>query len=176
VEHEKVVEDLQRQLNHVKRTAEGDIDRIRKRTESEILDLKSSIRELQIQLEKVATSSYFTPSTFPLTYSKANKNHLQDLQTAHDEFSSQLQAQALRLQRADERAKDSETQEKLAHERISKVRQSRIYNCYLADTMNYKVELLLNEKETQRAAAQNELDDMLMVFADLEEKAASYKV
>lgn len=30
-------------------------------------------------------------------------------------------------------------------------------------------------KETEREAAQNELDDLLMVFGDLEEKVAKYK-
>jgi hypothetical protein len=32
------------------------------------------------------------------------------------------------------------------------------------------------EKEEQRAAVQNELDDLLMVLGDLEEKATTYKV
>jgi hypothetical protein len=34
----------------------------------------------------------------------------------------------------------------------------------------------LAEKESERLAAQNELDDLLMVFGDLEEKVAQYKV
>jgi Uso1 / p115 like vesicle tethering protein, C terminal region len=37
-------------------------------------------------------------------------------------------------------------------------------------------ESLLSEKEEQRAAVQNELDDLLMVLGDLEEKAKKYKV
>ncbi len=32
------------------------------------------------------------------------------------------------------------------------------------------------EKEAQRAAAQSELDDLLLVFEDLEDKVARYKV
>jgi intracellular protein transport protein USO1 len=37
-------------------------------------------------------------------------------------------------------------------------------------------EALLKEKEDQRTAVQNELDDLLMVLGDLEEKAMKYKV
>lgn len=40
----------------------------------------------------------------------------------------------------------------------------------------YQAEASLSEKEEQRAAAQTELDDMLMVFGDVEEKAEKYKV
>lgn len=35
---------------------------------------------------------------------------------------------------------------------------------------------MLSEKEEQRAAAQAELDDMLMVFGDVEDKVARYRV
>lgn len=39
-----------------------------------------------------------------------------------------------------------------------------------------QAEKLLGEKEEQRIAVQYELDDLLMVFGDLEEKAEKYKV
>jgi hypothetical protein len=35
---------------------------------------------------------------------------------------------------------------------------------------------LISNKEVQREAVQNELDDLLMVFGDVEEKVAKYKV
>lgn len=34
----------------------------------------------------------------------------------------------------------------------------------------------LDEKEEQKAATQTELDDLLMVFGDIEEKVEKYKV
>ena len=45
-----------------------------------------------------------------------------------------------------------------------------------ASLTDNQAETSLSEKEEQRAAAQAELDDMLMVFGDVEEKATKYKV
>ena len=39
-----------------------------------------------------------------------------------------------------------------------------------------QVDALLSEKDAERQATQTELDDLLMVFSDLEEKVARYKV
>lgn len=39
-----------------------------------------------------------------------------------------------------------------------------------------EMEQQLSQKEEERATVQSELDDLLMVFADLEEKAAKQKV
>lgn len=38
-----------------------------------------------------------------------------------------------------------------------------------------KAEKSLAEKETERQAAQSELDDLLMIFGDLEDKCEKYK-
>lgn len=53
---------------------------------------------------------------------KANKNHLQDLQTAHYEYSSELSGLRSSLERAESRAKDAEGSGKAALQRAFKVR------------------------------------------------------
>lgn len=58
-DHDSAIEDVQRQLQHVKRTTEGDADRIRRRTEAEISDFRSRIAELEAELEKVISIFYF---------------------------------------------------------------------------------------------------------------------
>lgn len=52
---------------------------------------------------------------------KANKNHLQDLKTAHDDYSTELSALTARLQRAEDRVKDSETALEIAQQKAIKV-------------------------------------------------------
>ena len=52
---------------------------------------------------------------------KANKNHLQDLKTAHQEYSTELTALTARLERAEDRAKDSEIGLKAAQQKAIKV-------------------------------------------------------
>ncbi|KAF4630488.1 hypothetical protein G7Y89_g7650 [Cudoniella acicularis] len=135
----RMAQDHQRQLEHVQKTAEANAERTRKRTEAEISDLRNSVSKLEADLEK------------------ANKNHLQDLQTAHDEYTTNKNEQAARLQRAEEKAKEAEERIKAATERAA------------------KAESALSEKENEREAVQSELDDMLMVFGDLEDKVTKYK-
>lgn len=65
--------------------------------------------------------------------------------------------QAARLQRAEEKAKDFETRSDAAIKRATKAEQ------------------LLADKESERKAAQSELDDLLMVFGDVESRSLKYK-
>ncbi|KAB8294160.1 hypothetical protein EYC80_009601 [Monilinia laxa] len=138
-EHDRAIQDYQRQLEHVQKTAEANAERVRRRTDAEIADLKSKIEKLEADLDK------------------ANKNHVQDLQTAHDEYTTSKAEQDARLKRAEENAKEAEERAGTAHGKIT------------------KAETALQEKETARQAAQSELDDLLMVFGDLEEKVTRYK-
>jgi len=135
----QLVADHQRQLEHAQRTFEANADRTRRRVEAEISDLRSNIDKLEADL------------------AKADKNHIQDLQTAHEEYTNTSKEQSARLQRADEKVKELEARVNAATLRATNAEQS------------------FAKKETERQAAQSELDDLLMVFGDLEEKATKYK-
>ena len=82
---------------------------------------------------------------------KSSKEHAQDLHIAHEEYSMKISGLESRLQRAEEKANDAEA------------RANRLQS--EADS-----------KEEARKSAQTELDDMLMVLADLEEKRSRDKV
>ena len=82
---------------------------------------------------------------------KSSKEHAQDLHIAHEDFSMKISDLESRLQRAEEKANDAEA------------RANRLQS--EADS-----------KEEARKSAQTELDDMLMVLADLEEKRSRDKV
>ncbi|TVY85418.1 Intracellular protein transport protein USO1 [Lachnellula suecica] len=138
-EKTRIVQDHQRQLEHVQKTSEANAERTRKRTEAEISDLQKNVSKLEADLEK------------------ANKNHLQDLQTAHDEYTATKTEQSARLQRAEEKANEAEDRSQIATEKAT------------------KAESALAEKEKERADVQTELDDLLMVFGDLEDKVNKYK-
>jgi hypothetical protein len=107
-------------LEHVKRSAENDIARIRNRSEAEVADLKANIASLEANLEKVRR--YLLLRTASSDPTKANRNHLLDLQTAHNEYSTELSALKARLERADDRAKDAELSGKAALQRALTVR------------------------------------------------------
>ena len=82
---------------------------------------------------------------------KSSKEHAQDLHIAHEDYSTKISGLGSRLQRAEEKASDAES------------RATRLQS-------------EIDHKEEARRSAQTELDDMLMVLADLEEKRSRDKV
>ncbi|CZS96022.1 related to transport protein USO1 [Rhynchosporium graminicola] len=149
-------QDHQRQLEHVQKASETNADRIRKRTEAEIADLQAKISKLEADLTKANISIDHT-TRFISDILQANKDHIQDLQTAHLEYQSNSTEQVARLQRAEEKAKDLEARADSATESAKKVAAS------------------LAEKEQEKQAVQSELDDLLMVFGDMEDKVKQYR-
>ena len=131
--HDVSTRNLRNQFENYRAENESTADRVRSRNDAEISDLKSTITRLRNELEK------------------ASKEHVQDLQTAHEDYSTKSSALESRMQRAEDRSGDAEA------------RASRLQ----AD---------LNAKEEARKAAQGELDDMLMIMTDLEEKRIRDKV
>lgn len=115
---------------------------------------KATLKNQSHSLQKYLSACYMLNSSNRL---QANKNHVQDLQTAHDEYTTNLNEQAARLKLAEEKSKEFEARSDVLNARVK------------------KVELSLAEKETARQTTQSELDDLLMVFGDLEERCEKYK-
>lgn len=155
LEQSRAAQDYERQLEHVQKTAEANVDRIRKRMEAEKADLQRIVEKLEGDLAKVRCNSLTV--SISLTHPQANKDHIQDLQTAHAEYTTNANDQAARLKRAEENAKDFEKGSSASVARAE------------------KAEALAAAKEKERVAVQGELDDLLMVFGDLEEKVEKYK-
>lgn len=125
--------DLQSQMQKARHEADADASRIRDRNHAEVKDLQDTVNRLRGELDK------------------ANKEHVQDLQTAHEDYSTRNSSLESRLERAEDKAKDAEERADRSHGE-------------------------LETKEEARKAAQTELDDMLMVLGDLEEKRTRDKV
>ncbi|KAL9129324.1 MAG: hypothetical protein Q9217_002195 [Psora testacea] len=125
--HEAAMQSLQTDMQRIKMESDASAERVRSRNEAEVADLKATITRLRTELEK------------------ASKDHVQDLQTAHEEYTSKTATLEARLQRAEDKASD-------AKKRAIELQKEA------------------EEKEGARRTAQAELDDMLMVLGDLEEK------
>lgn len=120
--------------------------KIRERNAAEIGELKTAVQRLEAQLEK------------------AGKDHVQDLQTAHDEYINREETLQSRAKRAEEKVEELEDMIKTIKTALEGARSER-------DSLKSRVD----EKETARQEAQTELDDLLIVFADLEAKRAQDK-
>ena len=81
---------------------------------------------------------------------KANANHIQDLETAHEEYKAKTEALDARLKRADARVVEAENRSKQLADEIEK-------------------------EKARRKDVQTELDDLLVVFSDLGDKRVADK-
>lgn len=132
----------QASTDHERRAA-----KTKERHEAEVADLKEAIQSLETKLEKT------------------EKDHVQDLQTAHEEYAAKVATAEARSSRAQERVDEgSEDVERLQSE-LNSARE------YLK-----KMKTESDEKENARKATQSELDDLLIVFGDLESKRNEDKV
>lgn len=131
--HEAELKRLESDMQKLKANNEASLDRIRERDNAEMEDMRSTITRLRVELEK------------------SSKEHVQDLQTAHEDYSTKLSNLESRLQRAEDRCADADA-------RASRFQQEA------------------ESREAARKTAQIELDDLLMVLGDLEEKRSKDKV
>lgn len=131
--HEANISSLQDKIHSIRLEGEATVTRTCTRTDAEIEDLRSTVFRLESEL------------------TKSNKDHVQDLQTAHEDYNSKLSMLESRLGRAEDKATDAEAR---------------------ANRLNGE----LDKTENSRKTAQNELDDLLIVLEDLEEKRSRDKV
>ena len=117
---------------------------VRQRHEAEVADLKARLLELGTQL------------------AKAERNHVLDLQTAHEEYTSKVSALEARVVRAEEAAHEADDRLRRLNAELEKERAS-------------SPRQMIEESESARKAVQTELDDLLIVFADLEAKRSQDK-
>ncbi|KAL1965028.1 hypothetical protein VTN77DRAFT_6088 [Rasamsonia byssochlamydoides] len=115
--------------------------KVRQRHEAEVADLKKSIQTLESNLEK------------------ASKDHIQDLQTAHEEYSAKYSTLEARTKRAEERAEEAEEHARKLEQDLKEAKEAL-----------EKAKSEVESKEKARKEAQSELEDLLIVFADLEAK------
>ncbi|RYP13919.1 hypothetical protein DL767_010511 [Monosporascus sp. MG133] len=159
-EHRNKEAELQRQLDYVRKTAETDKERAQRRFEGERADLKATIARLETAEAEAARVQRRTEaeiSELSATISRLEVELMKALQEARDKHGSELSAAQSRAKKAEEQAKELETKLAQRGEELEKMRKK------------------VTKKEEEKAATQTELDDLLMVFGDLEEKVEKYK-
>ena len=145
-QHNQALEDANHQYRQSSSEAEASTVRMRQRFEAEVDELKQLNANLELSLKK------------------AEKDHLSDLQTAHEEYSSERETLESRAQRAEEKAKDAEAHVERLSAQLNRTER---------DLQQFETKI--DAKERSRADVQTELDDLLVVFADLEAKRSRDK-
>ncbi|KAF4833060.1 Intracellular protein transport protein USO1 [Colletotrichum siamense] len=132
-------EEHRKELEHARKTAENDAERVRHRAEADMADLKATISRLEVDLMK------------------AKKTKTQEMQAFRDDSTRKLQEQEDLIKKAESRGKQLESELRETREKV------------------IQREAAVRKAEEDKQATQNELDDLLMVFGDLEDKVAKYK-
>lgn len=146
-QHGEQLRAIDSQLKQASAEYERKASKVRERNEAEVADLKATISSLEANV------------------SKLSKDHIQDLQTAHEEYSTKLSTLESRIKRAEENAEESKERASKAEGELKDARAEL-----------EKVKKERDGNETARQAAQGELDDLLIVFGDLEAKRNEDKV
>ncbi|KAL8413776.1 hypothetical protein RB594_005135 [Gaeumannomyces avenae] len=152
--------ELQNQVEQAKKLATAELERTQRRNEAAVADLRATISRLEVDLMK------------------ANKSRAHDLQAAKDDFNAKLAAQVATTMEAEEKL---EALQKNLTERDGRLREmerlvtSKEKLVASKEEQVKKNDALLKQAQSEKKATQGELDDLLMVFGDLEEKTNKYK-
>lgn len=145
-QHQLQLQDADQRMRQSLLEVENKAARARERNEGEIDELKRTVTELQARL------------------AKTEKDHIQDLQAAHEEYTAEKKVLEGRLRRAEEKVEEAEESTATISQELAEVKSA-----------STKLEAELEEKEAARKEVQSELDDLLVVFGDLETKRKSEK-
>lgn len=130
-----------------------------------IEDLESKLAAAKGQHESDTADLKKTLETARSALSKAQEKSSKDLEAANEGFSSKLSALETRATEAETKAKEADAQAKKATEALKAV-----------EVQLAKAQAEAKEKEEARKITQTELDDLLIVFGDLETKRNEDKV
>lgn len=167
-QHETKMNAHQRQLEATQKDAAAALESLRAEHSVKEAELQRQIEYVRKTAEAEATRVQrraeaemadlrATISRLEVDLMKANKAKAQEIGAMREELNSKLAAEESKSTTAEKLATDLKKQLSTKEEELGQVQTQ------------------LKEKEEQQSSTQTELDDLLMVFGDLEEKVEKYK-
>ncbi|KAJ6109154.1 hypothetical protein N7486_001388 [Penicillium sp. IBT 16267x] len=160
--HAGQVADLQRKLENLESllsSSKSDHETEVSGFKEQITTLESNLVTAQGKHESESTDLKETIKTLRSDLDKARKNSTKDAEAASEGVSSQLSALETRATEAERKAEEAESQAQSAAQALKEVQ-----------ALLEKAQLEAKEKDEARQASQSELEDLLIVFGDLEAK------
>ncbi|KAM0666380.1 hypothetical protein MY8738_009767 [Beauveria namnaoensis] len=151
---------LEQQLIAVKKVAITEAEHIKRRSDGEIADLRATVSSLEASLQK------------------ATNERERDLQNKQSELQAKSrEADELRNELHFSREKQTATIKKLQNKTKELEKQLEEARRQLDEARNAtaKIESVLASSRREKESVQSELDDLLIVFTDLEDSAAKQK-
>ena len=154
--------------------------------DKKIQSLQSDIDAIKSQHEKEVSSHKAIIETLQSDLGKAKEKATQDTQVAHDDYSTKISALEKRAEEAGHKEGQAETETKKNSEELQTLRtqlekaksqaKEKDEASKSSQSALDKAKEEAKEKEEARKAAQSELEDLLIVFGDLEAKRNEDKV
>ncbi|KAF5019663.1 hypothetical protein F66182_8325 [Fusarium sp. NRRL 66182] len=214
--------DYQKQLEQARKAAQAEAEKIKRRADAEIADLKATISRLEVDLMK-AQKEYNGLQTqhrsdineqreayelqlrdlrkgkdkriedleaqFKAKTDEQSKNHKQELeglskskdaecQALKEQSKAELEQQRSRTREAEEKCQSLEEQLSGGDAGLKDLQvklEKMVLELAAANKARDIAEKLVSESKETQETTQSELDDLLMVFGDLEEKVTKYK-
>lgn len=167
-QHEKEVSDLKNTIQ----TLESNLTNAKEQNEAETSTLKSTIQTLESNVatakashEAETTDLKETLESVQSSLRKAEEKSTKDLETANEGVSSKISSLETRAIDAEQKTKEAESAALKAAQSLKDL-----------ESQLEKMHSEAKEKEEARRSAQSELDDLLIVFGDLEAKRNQDKV
>ncbi|WYZ37426.1 hypothetical protein EsH8_II_000932 [Colletotrichum jinshuiense] len=153
--------DLKTQVDHAQQTARtqaaSQLEEYRKQLEQVRKTAESDADRVRHRAEADMADLKATISRLEVDLMKAKKTKVQEIQAVRDELEKKAEEQQSLAMKAEARVKQLENELRETQER------------------GVQGDKATKKAEEEKKATQNELDDLLMVFGDLEEKVAKYK-
>lgn len=157
-QHEAAIADFKQSLA----AAKADLESAQEKSTTEIEKLKDDFSSKMSALEARAADAERKAKE---AESQASEKSTKDIQAANEGFSSKISSLETRAAEAERKAKEAESQAQSAAAALKDIKAQL-----------EKAQAEANEKEEARQVTQTELDDLLIVFGDLEAKRAEDKV
>ncbi|KAK4154138.1 p115 like vesicle tethering protein [Chaetomidium leptoderma] len=149
-----------------RKSAEQEAERARRRAEADMADLRATISRLEVDLMKASKAKTVVEGRVAVL-----EGEVKGAEAKVAEVERELKGMGGEVKKAVERAEKAEERVAKAGGEVEEVRAR-------AERVEREVKEArkrVEEKEEARKGAQSELDDMLEVFGDLEEKVTKYK-
>lgn len=165
-QHQKDTEEVRKQTEEGRRRRQSEADRSTRRAEAEKADLKATISRLEVDLMKARRSCDFGRHTDLGANGRCRRTRARP-----------KRHRRLRKPRSEQKRRRLSCKRRSSSLR-PKPKRYIIIDVWLwgDDCTNiWQADELVQQKEKEKESTQGELDDMLMLFADAEEKVSKYK-
>ncbi|KAL7892600.1 p115 like vesicle tethering protein [Trichoderma sp. SZMC 28014] len=168
---------LQTQLSQAQKAHEVEAERAKQKAEAEIADLRATASRLEVDLMKANKTKTVELQALRTEHANAVAEQESQLKKANEK-NEELEKQ---LKTANEKSEELEKQLKTANEKSEELEKQLEDATSEAEKLRQEVtetkstKSAVKDAEEAKDAVQSELDDLLMVFGDLEEKLAQYK-